>query len=229
MGNDRELAQNLLNAAIAFNDAQEAEYAPGEPAHSEAASARTRAAGLNLEQAYEQCIPNRDNRRVSDFSYVFTDSQGNTWSGQGPSRYVEFLPPDRENLTRAGLTEHEIDFIATQMVQLPFELYSNTQEQSRKISDTRVGLSQEYDERAGTAGLAIHQLTKGPPLLALGAAPPLSIVKLRDELEAELRAARVLAPSDSAVNTNSVMKSTLGNTLEYQTLVETTPSGPRIS
>lgn len=184
MGNERELAQNYLNAAIAFNDAQEAEYAAGEPAFSEAANARTLAAASALADA------------------------GSRIAALG-------LEPNREMLLRAGLADYEIDFIAVQMVQVPFEATSNSDTVGSRASSERLArfvgsiLTQSPEDNAASSLL---QKMNGP---------------LPAVLEAELRGAKLLAPSDSVVNTNPAIAATQGNTLERQTLVEPTP-GPRI-
>ena len=195
MTNERQLVANLFSAALAFDDAQGAEYAAGEPAHSAEASARTASAGRDLFDAYVE----------------FQDSI--------PGGVVS-----RESLKQAGLRDHEIDFIAVQMVQAPFEVDSNEQ-----VSET---VAHRGDVRERAARSVATELTRnvedtppGHPAPGLEPAPggiSTESVRttLREQLGEELRAAQLLAPSDSAVNTSGVMKATLGNTLERETLVE---------
>ena len=184
MTNERQLVANLFSAALAFDDAQGAEYATGEPAHSAEASARTAYAGRDLFDAYVE----------------FQDSI--------PGGVVS-----RESLKQAGLRDHEIDFIAVQMVQAPFEVDSNEQ-----VSET---VAHRGDVRERAARSVATELTRNVEDTPPGGISTESVrTTLRGQLGEELRAAQLLAPSDSAVNTNGVMKATLGNTFERETLVE---------
>ncbi len=184
MTNERQLVANLFSAALAFDDAQGAEYAAGEPAHSAEASARTASAGRDLFDAYVE----------------FQDSI--------PGGVVS-----RESLKQAGLRDHEIDFIAVQMVQAPFEVDSNEQ-----VSET---VAHRGDVRERAARSVATELTRNVEDTPPGGISTESVrTTLREQLGEELRAAQLLAPSDSAVNTSGVMKATLGNTLERETLVE---------